>query len=216
MKLNPITAAALLLAPSMASAQVVDQAYNYIEGRIGVADLDVNVLGTELPSDGLGGGFSLRLPIEGNFFASLDGYMGDTDGRTGGISYDLEAKEIRAGFGAVNLTLEGKAAVAVRVEYVRYDVDVSSPGLGSEDDTEEGAGAHIRLESIRNDVRILPYFEAGFVTLSNADGPEVTGGIRIRLEPFQTFIEYRYSKIDADSDLEFDYSRISAGARFDF
>lgn len=218
MKIQPIAAAvALAFASGAANAQAIQQAYNYVEGRVGIADFDVTTGGVELSSDGFGGGVSLRLPIEGNWFGSFDGYIADTDGSLNGVSYDIEGKEIRAGFGAANNTLDGKAAVALRVEYVRIDLDLSSPGLGSADETEEGGGVHVRLESIRTDTRLHPYLEAGYVFLSDSDGPEVTGGIRIRLAPFQTFIEYRYSAINADSDLvDVDYSRISVGARFDF
>lgn len=209
-----LLASGLLLAAGSAGAQVVNEAYSYVDGRIGVADIDTTVVGTELPSDGLAGGASLRLPIESNWFASLDGYLADTDGAVAGVRYDIELTEFRAGVGAVNLTLEGKAAVAFRAEYVRVDLDLSSPGLASGDDTEEGVGAHLRIDSIHSGARILPYLEAGFISLSNADGPEVTAGIRIRLAPFHPFIEYRFSGIDGDSDIEVDVSRISAGVRF--
>jgi len=199
-----------------ASAHAVADAYNYVEGRIGVASADLSQNPVDLSTDGPGGGASLRLPIEGNWFFSADGYISDTDGSIAGVRFDVESTEYRAGFGAVNLTLDGKAAVAARVEYVRLDLKISSPGMGSEKDTAEGVAAHLRLDSINRTARVHPYIEIGYVSLSDADGPEALLGVSIDLAPFDPFVEYRFTDLDIDTDGEYEASRFSAGVRFTF
>lgn len=157
--------------------------------------------------DGDGYGFRAQL-MPAEMLVITTEYRTARDLDVSGGNFD----QIRAGLG-VPLHLQNNVVLMARAEYLEIDFAAQ----GSQIDDEEGFGIHAD-----GSIALAPEFQIygslGFLSFSDADGPEYKIGARfMATEMVHLFADYRYSDLsfdDADANLEVKDVVLGVGLRF--
>lgn len=100
--------------------------------------------------------------------------------------------------------------------YGRFEL-INADDNGDDSDEESGVVGTLGLGAILSP-QVKIYGEAGYQKFDDLDGPELLGGIAIRLLPnLGVFADYRYSQLNLeDTDIDITYDEFRIGARFYF
>lgn len=198
-----------LLVAGVASA---DQG-SYVEGGIGYQDVELRGSGAEIPFDGAAASAVVRHHVEGAWFIRA-GYQYSDVSFDGPADVDGKVKDLRLGLSTVGAIGDnGNIEAEVRAEYVNLQAALSAPGVGSADDALEGAGVSVRFDRVAPTGRFLPYLRLGGVFLNDAEGYEVTAGVRFDFGTLALFAEYNRLGLNADGDLDADVDTALLGVR---
>lgn len=118
-------------------------------------------------------------------------------GQLGGIDYEDDIRNLRAGAG-YRFVQRQDATLWARVEYVKYDITSTDTTFGvSGENTTDGWGAHLG-GAFEGANHLGVYLEGGWLELSDASGYEATLGMRYQPDVLGTFIELRRSSLNSD------------------
>ncbi len=198
-------ASVLALAPTLATAggAAVD-AYYVLAG-----DLEVN--GSAFDNgDGYGGRAQLQFSDFGFITAE---YQANDYSSLEGTSIDGQLTAIRAGLG---FDLGANNPFYVRGEYVDFEFESSPTILGADRD-DSGYGIHVGAAGSLSEA-LGVYAEVGYLDVGDfGDGMEYMVGALLSLSGGSgLFVDYRYSSLTGDHDVEQKLGDIRTGVRIAF
>lgn len=120
---------------------------------------------------------------------------------------DLDFDELRLGVGIGDGAGARGAGLYGRVQYVDFDFDF---------DDDDGVAGHLGY-AVPVSPQFRLYGEAGYLLLSDVDGPELLAGATYQFAPnLAGFTDFRASYLDVDNSGDLDLSQFRIGARFTF
>jgi hypothetical protein len=207
--------AGALLVSNAASAQVQ---FLPIRGSAAIFGSYMSQSDNQYPlnPDGFGGGAQLGFNITRNFFITGSyeyDYLRQDNASSGALglnppggstTYGLDTEQVRAGGGWKFPLRPAPIDLFAKVEYVHYGYryvngiqDGQAIANGSPFN-EDGVGGHFGFQTRMPGFSL--YGSAGYLSLSNADGPEFNIGAEVPMLPFVwAFAEYRYDDLRYDN-----------------
>ncbi|TJY59885.1 porin family protein [Sinimarinibacterium sp. CAU 1509] len=200
-----VGASILALTPALASAGgvAVDAYY------VAVADLEVD--GNAYDSgDGFGGRAQMQFSDLGFITAE---YQANDYSSLEGTSIDGELTAIRAGLG---FDLGANNPFYVRGEYVDFKFE-SSPTILNADRDDSGYGIHVGAAGALSEA-LGVYAEIGYIDIGDfGDGMEYMVGALLTVSGGSgIFVDYRYSSLTGDRDIDQKLGDIRTGVRIAF
>jgi opacity protein-like surface antigen len=120
---------------------------------------------------------------------------------------DLDVDELRLGVGLGDGAGARGAGLYGRLQYMDLDLDV---------DDDDGVVGHVGY-ALPVSPQLRLHGEAGYVLLSDVDGPELLAGATYQFAPnLAGFADFRASYLDVDNGGDLDLSQFRVGARFTF
>ena len=178
------------------------------------SNLSLSIDGIDDELRGNGGGLRLWFGEKAPFF-SAEYQHSNADGRALGFDVDSKTQNWRAGLGWRVLNTR-PGALWLRGEYVAFDGEVESPGLGiSDDETQEGFGAHLGAQLAAGPVRF--FAEVGYLDVEDADGIEWRAGLGYQPSMVGVFAEFRRTDLeidDTDDDVTYEDARVGVRVAF--
>lgn len=178
------------------------------------SNLTLSIDGIDDELRGNGGGVRLWFGQKAPFLSAEYQYS-QADGRSLGSDVDAKVQNWRAGLGWRVLNTR-PGALWLRGEYLAFDGEVESSGLGiADDETQEGFGVHLGGQVAAGPVRF--FTEVGYLDVDDADGLEWRAGVGYQPSMVGVFAEFRRSDLeidDTDDDLTYEDARVGVRVAF--
>lgn len=198
--LGCVVAALIAVSANVAQAEDGD---SFVGAHYSVSNLDLNVQDVGSGDEDFDGfGFSGIWQVSPT--ALLRGDFDTSEGDD--VDLTLDILRIGAAVAGRHENTLGYAGV----DYTRVRLKVAG-----ESDSESGITPVLGLMSDQGVVTFLA--DAGYLIMDDLDGPYVNGEISFTgLAPLGVFVGYRYYFLDAEGGVDFDYSQLRGGVRYQF